>query len=169
MPSIVFEKYQGNGNDFIIIDSRNIDFHREFLLKNINAYNLCERNFGIGADGIIFILNPIDKDNDVNMVIYNSDNSEAEMCGNGIRCLIQYLNDNSLDTNQKYEYRIETKAGLKVSTYDANKIRVNMGKPIFESNLIPTSISEKIKGIPAQLFETNNFSFVGYSCSIFCR
>ena len=166
MPRIVFEKYQGNGNDFIIIDSRAFDFHKEFLLNNINAYDLCERNFGIGADGIIFVLNAIEKDNDVNMVIYNSDNSEAEMCGNGIRCLIQYLNDNSLDNYQKKEYRIETKAGLKVSTYQSNKIRVNMGKPIFENNLIPTSISEKIKGIPAQLFETNNFSFIGYSCSM---
>jgi len=166
MPSIVFKKYQGNGNDFIIIDSREHDFHKDFLLNNAQSNNLCDRNFGIGADGIIFILKAADKNNDARMVIYNSDKTEAEMCGNGIRCLIKFLKDNSLESNLKREYRIETKAGLKVSTFDQGKIRVNMGKPIFESHLIPTSISEKIKDIPAKDFETINFKYTGYSCSM---
>ena len=166
MPRVVFEKYQGNGNDFIIIDSRNFDFHNDFLLSKFNSNNLCDRNFGIGADGIIFVLKALDKDNDANMIIYNSDYSEAEMCGNGIRCLIQYLKYSSLDSHQKSEFRIETKAGLKVSTYHQGKIRVNMGKPIFESQLIPTSIIEKKKDIPFKHFEVNNFSFIGYSCSM---
>ena len=166
MPSLVFEKYQGNGNDFIIIDSREYNFHNDFLLNNINFNNLCDRNFGIGADGIIFVLKANDHDNDAKMVIYNPDNSEAEMCGNGIRCLIKFLKDNSIHNHQKYEYKIETKAGLKESTYDQGKIRVNMGRPIFESHLIPTSISEKIKDIPFKLFETNNFKSLGYSCSM---
>ena len=127
MPRIFFEKYQGNGNDFIIIDSRKYDFYNDLLLNNINSHNLCNRNFGIGADGVIFILKADDKDNDVRMVIYNSDNSEAEMCGNGIRCLIKFLKDKTLDNYSKYEFRIETKAGLKVSTYQKGKITVNMG------------------------------------------
>jgi len=165
MQRIVFEKYQGTGNDFIVIDSRDYDFHKDFLLYNFNSNNLCDRNFGIGADGIIFILKPVDKDNDARMVIYNSDNSEAEMCGNGIRCLIKFLKDTSFN-NLKYEYRIETKAGLKVSTYDKGKIRVNMGKPFFDSQIIPTSISEKIKNIPAKNYETNNFISTGYACSM---
>lgn len=166
MPRIFFEKYQGNGNDFIIIDSRKYDFYNDLLLNNINSHNLCNRNFGIGADGIIFILKAVDQDNDVRMVIYNSDNSEAEMCGNGIRCLIKFLKDMTLDNNSKCEFRIETKAGLKVSTYQKGKITVNMGKPIFESNLIPTIISEKIKDIPTKVFEIDNFNNRGYSCSM---
>ncbi len=166
MPRIDFEKYQGNGNDFIIIDSRDNDFYKELLLNKIHFNNLCDRNFGIGADGIIFVLQAVDKDNDARMVIYNSDNSEAEMCGNGIRCLIKFLKESTLDKNLKSEYRIETKAGLKVSTYYQDKIRVNMGRPIFESHLIPTLISEKIKDIPAKDFETNNFKSTGYSCSM---
>tara|TARA_Y100000589_G_scaffold127473_1_gene121357 strand:- start:4585 stop:5442 length:858 start_codon:yes stop_codon:yes gene_type:complete len=166
MQRIVFEKYQGNGNDFIIIDSREIDYHKNFLLNNFNSNNLCDRNFGIGADGIIFILNAVNKDNDARMVIYNSDNSEAEMCGNGIRCLIKFLKDTSLNNYPKCEYRIETKAGLKVSTYNQGKIKVNMGKPFFESHIIPTSISEKIKNIPAKDFDINNFKSTGYACSM---
>ena len=166
MSRIVFEKYQGNGNNFIIIDSRNYDFHKDLLLKNINSNNLCDRNFGIGADGIIFILKAVEKDNDARMVIYNSDNSEAEMCGNGIRCLIKFLQDSTFDNHIKNEYRIETKSGLKISTYDQGNIRVNMGKPIFESHIIPTSISEKIKDVPARVFETNNFKSTGYVCSM---
>ena len=166
MQSIVFEKYQGNGNDFIIIDSRNFDFHNQFLMKKFNANYLCDRNFGIGADGIIFVQNPSHKDNDVRMYIYNSDNSEAEMCGNGIRCLIQYLKSNTFKNQHKSEYRIETKAGLKVSTVEQGKIRVKMGKPIFDSQLIPTTINEKIKNIPAKHFDINNQSLIGYSCSM---
>ena len=166
MQRIYFEKYQGNGNDFIIIDSRDNNFHKDFLLNKVHSKNLCDRNFGIGADGIIFVLPAEDENNDARMVIYNSDNSEAEMCGNGIRCLIKFLNENTLDKNLKYKYRIETKAGLKVSTYDQGKIRVNMGRPIFESHLIPTIISEKINNIPAKAFETYNFKSTGYSCSM---
>jgi len=166
MQRIVFEKYQGNGNDFIIIDSRDYDFHQDFILNNFNSNNLCDRNYGIGADGIIFLLNAVDKDNDARMVIYNSDNSEAEMCGNGIRCLIKFLKNNSLNNDLKNQYRIETKAGLKVSTYEQGKIKVNMGRPFFESNIIPTSISEKIKNIPAKDFQKNNFKSKGYVCSM---
>ena len=166
MPRIDFEKYQGNGNDFIIIDSRDYDFYNDSLLKNINADKLCDRNFGIGADGVIFVLNAVEKHNDAKMIIYNSDNSEAEMCGNGIRCLIQYLKDSTFHNHQKYEYRIETKAGLKVSTYDQDKIKVNMGKPIFDKNLIPTNFIEKINDIPAKHFDSSVFKCIGYSCSM---
>jgi len=166
MSRIVFEKYQGNGNDFIIIDSRDYDFHKYLLLNNINSHHLCNRNFGIGADGIVFILRAIDKDNDARMVIYNSDDSEAEMCGNGIRCLIKFLKDRAMSNHLKCEFRIETKAGLKVSTYHEGKIRVNMGRPIFENNLIPTIISEKIKEIPTKDFKLNKFECRGYSCSM---
>ena len=139
-----FYKYQGNGNDFIIIDSRNNHLFRSLLSnKSFNVKKLCDRNFGIGADGIIFIVNP-DNDNDSRMIIFNSDGSEAEMCGNGIRCMIEYLNNQQISQINKSEYRIETKAGLKVAKYNSGKITVRMGKPIFENKLIPTTINRKI-------------------------
>ena len=105
MLDIQFEKYQGNGNDFIIIDSRTKNIHK-FLVshKLFSIKDLCHRNFGIGADGVIFIMNP-DKNNDAKMIIYNSDNSEAEMCGNGIRCMTAYLYDSS---KSKTKFNIET-------------------------------------------------------------
>ena len=73
----MFEKFHGNGNDFIIIDSRNSDIYKKFLSdKTIDIKNLCDRKFGIGGDGVIFILEP-DRNNYAKMIIYNSDGSEA--------------------------------------------------------------------------------------------
>ena len=139
-----FYKYQGNGNDFIIIDSRNNHLFRSLLSnKSFNVKKLCDRNFGIGADGLIFIVNP-DNDNDSRMIIFNSDGSEAEMCGNGIRCMIEYLNNQENSQINKSEYRIETKSGLKIAKYNSGKITVRMGKPIFDNKLIPTTINKNI-------------------------
>ena len=161
MKKIIFEKYQGNGNDFIIIDSRNSEIFNDYLFKRLfSVKELCNRNFGIGADGVIFI-NKSKENNDAQMVIYNSDNSEAEMCGNGIRCLIQYLNNENV--NKKEIFKIETKAGLKVAKYKSGKISVKMGKPILEPKIIPTKIDKFTNFIPSSRFKTNEFSCIGYA------
>ncbi len=135
-----FSKYQGLGNDFIILDARcnNLDH-----LFSKNKYNfieqLCNRNFGIGADGIILILESNNKCF-VRMKIYNSDGSEPEMCGNGIRCLIAFLNDNN-EINELSEIPIETKAGLILTSINSNEnIKVNMGEPILSPLDIPTKL-----------------------------
>ena len=89
-----FSKYQGLGNDFIIIDARGNNLDNLFTENKDNFIeHLCHRNFGIGADVIILVLESINKCF-VKMRIFNSDGSEPEMCGNGIRCLIAFLNDN---------------------------------------------------------------------------
>ena len=165
MNQFEFYKYQGNGNDFIIIDSRNDDSYNKLISnKIVNIKKLCDRNFGIGADGIIFILNPDnDNDNDSRMIIFNSDGSEAEMCGNGIRCMIEYLNNQENSCTNKNEYRIETKAGLKVAKYNSGNITVRMGKPIFENNLIPTTINKNINGLLTDKFSYENFNNQGYA------
>jgi len=163
MNNFEFYKYQGNGNDFIIIDSRNKDLYNQLISNSIfNVKKLCDRNFGIGADGIIFIVNP-DYANDSRMIILNSDGSEAEMCGNGIRCMIEYLNNQENTLINKFEYRIETKAGLKVAKYNSGKITVMMGKPIFENKLIPTTINKNINQLLADEFHFENFNAQGYS------
>jgi len=163
MNNFEFYKYQGNGNDFIIIDSRNNDSYKRFISNNISMVKkLCDRNFGIGADGIIFIVNP-DYDNDSRMIIFNSDGSEAEMCGNGIRCMIEYLNDQENSQINKFEYKIETKAGLKVAKYNSGKITVRMGKPIFENKLIPTTIKNNINELLTDEFNYKCFNAQGYA------
>ena len=164
MPKIIFDKYHGNGNDFIIIDSRNSNIYNSFLKKEIfSVKDLCDRNFGVGADGVIFISEPSNNNNDAKMIIYNSDNSEAEMCGNGIRCMIEYLHNNKKNQLEECIYKIETKAGLKVGKYKSGIISVQMGKPIFESNKIPTTIFQKENSIPFETFTHKEFSNKGYA------
>ena len=163
MNKFEFYKYQGNGNDFIIIDSRDNDIYNSLISNNFfNVKKLCDRNFGIGADGIIFILNA-KYGNDSKMIIYNSDGSEAEMCGNGIRCMIEYLNNQENSLINKFKYRIETKAGLKVAKYNSGKITVKMGKPIFENKLIPTTINKNINELITERFNYKNFNAEGYA------
>ena len=163
MKKFEFYKYQGNGNDFIIIDSRNNNIYKRLISNNLfNIKKLCHRNFGIGADGIIFIVNP-EFNNDSRMIIFNSDGSEAEMCGNGIRCMIEYLNNQENSINNDLEYRIETKAGLKVANYNSGKITVNMGKPIFKNKLIPTTLNKNIDDLLTGEFIYENFNTHGYA------
>ncbi|MFN9860938.1 MAG: diaminopimelate epimerase, partial [Pseudanabaena sp.] len=91
--AIAFSKYHGLGNDFVLIDNRH---SAEPILTPEQAEKWCDRNFGIGADGIIFLLNA-DKSKH-RMRIYNSDGSEPEMCGNGIRCLAKFMQDLDIPT-----------------------------------------------------------------------
>ena len=135
-----FSKYQGLGNDFIIFDARSNNLDHLFSNNKDNFIeHLCNRNFGIGADGIILILESNNKCF-VRMKIYNSDGSEPEMCGNGIRCLIAFLNDNN-EINELSEIPIETKAGLILTSIDGNEnIKVNMGEPILSPLDIPTKL-----------------------------
>ncbi|MBW3049353.1 diaminopimelate epimerase [Prochlorococcus marinus XMU1403] len=135
-----FSKYQGLGNDFIIFDARSNNLDHLFSINKDNFIeHLCNRNFGIGADGIILILESNNKCF-ARMKIYNSDGSEPEMCGNGIRCLIAFLNDNN-EINELSEIPIETKAGLILTSIDGNEnIKVNMGEPILSPLDIPTKL-----------------------------
>lgn len=91
---IEFSKYEGLGNDFILIDNRDRETPS---LTPEQSEKLCNRNFGIGGDGVIFALSPPSDDYDFTMRIYNSDGSEPEMCGNGIRCFAQFLKDLGAD------------------------------------------------------------------------
>ena len=97
------------------------------------------------------------------MRIFNSDGSEAEMCGNGIRCLVEYLTKSSTNERDITPYKIETNSGLKKAIYKNGQISVEMGKPIFEKSLIPTNIIDTFNNLPSALFSFNDFSARGYS------
>ena len=163
MENIIFEKYQGNGNDFIIIDTRGNEVFNNFKSKDIiDIKKLCDRQFGIGGDGVIFIKESVGN-NFAKMIIYNSDGSEAQMCGNGIRCLVEYIHRSNKETINSSEYRIETKAGLKIAQYNDGEITVKMGKPILDTNQIPTTIDTKHNNLPSYLFKESNFEQQGYA------
>ena len=140
--TIQFRKYEGLGNDFILVDDRDKDTPS---LTPEESERLCHRNFGIGGDGVIFALQPSSTDEyDFKMRIYNSDGSEPEMCGNGIRCMAQFLKD--LGEDQK-SYRIETLAGTIIPVMNEDgSITVDMGQPILEGAKVPTTLAPNFEG-----------------------
>ena len=129
---IHFTKLHGNGNDFILIDEYDGEVVSE---KAAFAQIYCNRRFGIGGDGVLY-LGSSDKA-DLRMRIFNSDGTEAEMCGNGIRCLVKYALDEGYI---KERATVETVCGvLSISsrTEDRTWITVDMGKPQFAREKIP--------------------------------
>ena len=162
-----FTKYHGLGNDFIIIDSRGNNINNLLVENKNNLINqICDRNFGIGADGIILILESNRKDCLVRMKIFNSDGSEPEMCGNGIRCLISYLYNNN-EIKNLLDIPIETKAGIISTSIDSMKhIKVNMGEPILSPEKIPTNLSPDKTNIPNGNIEINDYTLTVYAASM---
>lgn len=141
-----FSKYHGLGNDFILVDNRH---QTSPVLTPEQAIRLCDRNTGIGADGVIFAL-PGEHGADYTMRIFNSDGSEPEMCGNGIRCLAKYLETleagealaGEAGRTRGYSYTIHTLAGPIVPTLQTDgQITVDMGEPHLLARDIPTTLA----------------------------
>ncbi len=132
-----FTKAEALGNDYILIDAYSRHEYRSLLEQAVNlSIRLSDRHFGIGGDGIIFIL---DKPGyDCEMRIFNADGSEAEMCGNGIRQVAKYFYER---IERKTNILVYTKAGVKEVYIDNSKIpiqiTVDMGEPILDKEMIP--------------------------------
>lgn len=143
--SVPFAKYHGLGNDFILIDNR---AQQDPVLSPAQSAQLCDRNFGIGGDGVIFAL-PGKEGCDYTMRIYNSDSSEPEMCGNGIRCMAKFCAklEGCRDGEEK-TYKIHTLAGTIVPRMQSDGlICVDMGKPELNGPKVPTTLPVNAKGI----------------------
>jgi len=149
-----FTKMQAAGNDFILIDDREQRIADE--KKDGLARFLCTRRFSVGADGVLFLCKPTTHSYDLRMRVFNADGSEAEMCGNGIRCFARYAYEKGLVRNRRI--RVETLAGLIVPEVEdpdetgfgvgvgegVVSIRVFMGKPVFERIDEPLFVNEQI-------------------------
>ena len=163
---IDFTKMHGLGNDYIYIELfNNKNTIPEDEIPKLTRF-LCNRHFGVGADGVIFI----DKSSiaDFKMIIYNSDGSKAQMCGNGIRCFAKYVYEKKLTL--KTEINIETDSGikqafLKIYKNEVIEVTVCMGKPILDLNklkqlgFIHSSFNPKEK----LLIDNKEFEFVPIS------
>lgn len=138
--ALKFTKMQGLGNDFILVDGHEIikfDIRYDDLAKKI-----CDRNFGIGADGLI-IVNPYDvqSETDTSWRIFNSDGTEPQMCGNGIRCFAKYVYEKGIINKKKFT--VQTLAGIIIpEIQDNGEIKVDMGAPILEARRVPVRINE---------------------------
>ncbi|NBD32310.1 MAG: diaminopimelate epimerase [Cyanobacteria bacterium] len=145
---INFTKYHGLGNDFILIDNRH---DQTPCLTSEQAMKLCDRHFGIGGDGVIFALPP-QGESDYTMRIYNSDGSEPEMCGNGIRCLARFVADLDGTTNSNAIYQIHTLAGMiRPQLQDGDQVKVNIGEPYLLAAEIPTTLGSPQEKVINQL------------------
>ena len=171
---IDFVKMHGLGNDFILIDCLSKPLGDSSFLSYL-AKKLCNRNFGIGADGLMLIL-PSSKA-DLRMRIFNYDGSEAQMCGNGIRCFAKYAYENKLVSKNKFT--VETLAGIIIPelTITNNKIlgvKVNMGTPKLRRREIPmngkdtpTVVNETLKINPEQTVKITCVSMGNPHCITF--
>ena len=158
-----FAKYHGAGNDFVILDRRHGALPEP--LSDL-AVRVCHRRFGVGADGILVVGDSDGAGGDASMHIQNSDGSYAEMCGNGLRCVVKYLLD---DDPARDEITIQTGAGPLACRAErgadghVSRVRVDMGRPILERTAIPlagegTGLREEI-----QHPEGRTFAFTGVS------
>ncbi|KAI3474462.1 hypothetical protein Pfo_029323 [Paulownia fortunei] len=133
---LYFVKYHGLGNDFILVDNR------DSMVPNITpeqAVKLCDRNFGIGADGVIFAMPGING-TDYTMRIFNADGSEPKMCDNGVRCFARFIAQLE-NMNGKQSFTVHTGAGLIVpEIQEDGKVRVDMGEPILKASDVPTKL-----------------------------
>lgn len=142
-----FVKLHGLGNDFVFVD----DFSREIDLTEDQVKLLCDRHFGIGADGVILVRPSSDADCAAYMHYVNSDGTLAEMCGNGVRCFAKYLVDRGYVQARECQFVADTLAGPRPIRFEVDGdekmtcATVDMGHPILDSALIPVAAQNNAK------------------------
>lgn len=163
MKNIKITKMQGLGNDFVVID------YDEYLKCGLEmaelAKKICDRNFGIGADGMI-IPNLKENTADIGWFFYNSDGTTAQMCGNGMRCFAKYVYDKGYVNKTKFS--VNTLAGIiQPEILENGLVKVDMGAPILENSKIPFVGQSRKLQIEDKIFEINPVSMGNPHCVIF--
>ena len=171
---IDFHKMHGTKNDFVVFH----DLEQKIRLSPEQVIKLCDRREGVGADGVIAVRNSDVADFFMDYI--NSDGTIAEMCGNGIRCVAKYVYDNKLTS--KKSLKVETRAGVKTLDLIVDKngkvdrVKVDMGAPIFDPKLIPADIKDRnapILDFPVEVahhkFYCNLVSMGNPHCVIFAE
>lgn len=151
-----FAKLTGLGNDFIMIE--NLDGGIKLEADQVKA--LCDRHFGIGADGVILVDPPREDGTDAFMNYINSDGTLAQMCGNGVRCFAKFLVDRGLVDTTDGSLVAGTLAGAKEISFETEngemtQAKVNMGKPILDPEQIPTALKANAKSPEGTSFVEN--------------
>ncbi len=136
-----FCKMHALGNDFIIVDESAQEFIKESDKSGL-ARILCKRHESVGADGILFVVPATLSGADIRIRIFNPDGSEAQMCGNGVRCFVKYVDDKQLVKGKADTYAIQTMAGIRVAEVKCRDeswsvIKVDMGVAEFEPEKVP--------------------------------
>lgn len=184
MQTIKITKMQGLGNDFVILDYE--EYQKSGLAMDELARKLCDRHFGVGADGMIIPnlnpypnsknsqarseFNPVPKVEgksqiDIGWFFYNSDGSTAQMCGNGMRCFAKYVYDKKLVDKKKFS--VKTLAGIiKPELLDDGFVKVDMGAPILQDEKIPFCGERKLNVLDRN-FEIFPVSMGNPHCIIF--
>lgn len=177
MNKIKVTKMQGLGNDFVILDYP--EYEKTNLPMSDLAKEICDRNFGIGADGMIIPnLKPQAQTYhddgrafvpDIGWYFYNSDGTTAQMCGNGIRCFAKYVKDKNLVHSDQFS--VGTEAGIIVpEILEDGNVRVNMSKPILTPELVPFKGDKCLNydlGVGNKIFKINAVSMGNPHCVIF--
>jgi diaminopimelate epimerase len=160
----------GLGNDYIVIDNREKKISSNKAVEL--ARRLCERRFSVGADGLLLVSNS--KTTDAKMRIFNADGSEAEMCGNGIRCFAKYCYENGMVT--KPELTVETLAGIKhiwltLRRNEVSAVKVDMGLPNWNKSSLPMvgqgACVDEILDVNGEAFRVTCLSMGNPHCVIF--
>ncbi|MDZ7687187.1 MAG: diaminopimelate epimerase [Halobacteriales archaeon] len=150
-----FTKAHGNGNDFIIIDEWDGEVVPEED-KSEFAETYCDRRFGVGGDGVLFLQPSEDADNDMRMVLVQPDGGEAEMCGNGARCLVRYAVEEGY-AHEGETVRVETLAGVREAVCHGEEVRIEMGVPSFDAEDVPAQralVEEEVGGLTVTAVNT---------------
>ncbi len=165
MTTINITKMQGCGNDFVILDYS--EYEKINMPMSDLAVKLCDRHFGIGADGMIIPDTKPNGETDIAWYFYNSDGSTAQMCGNGMRCFAKYVYDKKLV--DKKQFSVKTLAGIiKPEIQDNGTVKVNMGTPILEDAKIPFK-GERTVQIRDKKFDLTPVSMGNPHCIIFTQ
>jgi diaminopimelate epimerase len=166
-----FWKMHGLGNDYVVIDNRDSAVGEQGA--SVLAKKLCDRRFSVGADGLLLVSNS--KVANVCMRIFNADGSEAEMCGNGIRCFAKFCYENRIV--EKNDFNVETKAGIKqvwltVTKSEVTFVKVDMGAPNWNRAALPmigegSCINEDLEVDEDEIYKITCISMGNPHCVIF--